>query len=166
MSDAEQKIFEQFGRLKPPVFCKAESEDAHDLIDRCQRILRTTNILDTSEISFTTFQLTRTAYRWWQAYKLSRLADTAPLTWHEFSALFLEKFVPHTHIEELRRQFEQLRQEDITVTHYEMRFSELACHAVWLVPTEREKIRRFIDGLNYRLPFITTGVSDELETHT
>ncbi|XP_070057985.1 uncharacterized protein [Nicotiana tomentosiformis] len=42
----------------------------------------------------------------------------------------------------------------MTVTQYEMRFAELARHAVWLVTTEREKIRRFIDGLNYGLHFI------------
>ncbi|XP_070050546.1 uncharacterized protein [Nicotiana tomentosiformis] len=67
------------------------------------------------------------------------------------SVLFLEKFVPQSRREELRRQFVQLRQDDISVTQYEMRFSELARHAVWLVPTDRERIRRFIDGLTYHL---------------
>ncbi|XP_070040950.1 uncharacterized protein [Nicotiana tomentosiformis] len=42
-----------------------------------------------------------------------------------------------------------------------MIFSELAHHAVWLVPTERERFRRFIDGLNYGLRFIMTR---EIET--
>ncbi|XP_070034934.1 uncharacterized protein [Nicotiana tomentosiformis] len=42
----------------------------------------------------------------------------------------------------------------MTVTQYEMRFVELTHHTVWLVPTEREKISRFIDGLNYGLCFI------------
>ncbi|XP_070053170.1 uncharacterized protein [Nicotiana tomentosiformis] len=37
-----------------------------------------------------------------------------------------------------------------------MRFSELACHAVWLVPTERVKIRRFINGLNHQFHFVMT----------
>ncbi|XP_070049934.1 uncharacterized protein [Nicotiana tomentosiformis] len=32
-----------------------------------------------------------------------------------------------------------------------MRFSELAHHAVWLVPTDSERIRTFIDGLTYQL---------------
>ncbi|XP_070056754.1 uncharacterized protein [Nicotiana tomentosiformis] len=35
-------------------------------------------------------------------------------------------------------------------------FSELARHAVWLVPTEREKIRRLINGLNHQLHFLMT----------
>ncbi|XP_070032620.1 uncharacterized protein [Nicotiana tomentosiformis] len=44
----------------------------------------------------------------------------------------------------------------MSVTQYEMRFSELARHAIWLVPIDRERIMRFIDGLNYRLRFIMT----------
>ncbi|XP_070050977.1 uncharacterized protein [Nicotiana tomentosiformis] len=37
-----------------------------------------------------------------------------------------------------------------------MRFSELDHHAVWLVPTDRERIRRFIDGLTYQLQLLMT----------
>lgn len=44
----------------------------------------------------------------------------------------------------------------MSVTQYEMRFSELARHAVWLVPTDRERIRRFIDGLTYQLRLLIT----------
>ncbi|XP_070050327.1 uncharacterized protein [Nicotiana tomentosiformis] len=42
------------------------------------------------------------------------------------------------------------------MTRYEMRFSKLACHAVWLVPTDRERIGRFIDGLTYQLRLLMT----------
>ncbi|XP_070047504.1 uncharacterized protein [Nicotiana tomentosiformis] len=37
-----------------------------------------------------------------------------------------------------------------------MRFSKLACHAVWLVPNDRERIRRFVDGLTYQLQLLMT----------
>ncbi|XP_070039452.1 uncharacterized protein [Nicotiana tomentosiformis] len=40
------------------------------------------------------------------------------------------------------------------VTRYEIRFTDLARHIIWFVPTEREKIKRIIDGLNYGLHFI------------
>ncbi|XP_070010064.1 uncharacterized mitochondrial protein AtMg00860-like [Nicotiana sylvestris] len=32
-----------------------------------------------------------------------------------------------------------------------MRFFELAHHAIWMVPTDKERIKRFIDGLTYQL---------------
>nr|XP_033516007.1 uncharacterized protein LOC117280399 [Nicotiana tomentosiformis] len=41
----------------------------------------------------------------------------------------------------------------MTVNQYEMRFMDLARHAVWLVPTKIEMIRRFNDGLNYGLRY-------------
>ncbi|XP_070039407.1 uncharacterized protein [Nicotiana tomentosiformis] len=50
----------------------------------------------------------------------------------------------------------------MTVTQYEMRFADLARHVIWLVPTEREKIRRFIDGLNYGLHY---SLAREAETN-
>ncbi|XP_070054666.1 uncharacterized protein [Nicotiana tomentosiformis] len=58
--------------------------------------------------------------------------------------------------EELHRQFEQLCQGEISVTQYEMRFSKLARHAIWLVPTDRERIRRFIDGLGFQFRWLMT----------
>lgn len=42
------------------------------------------------------------------------------------------------------------------MTQYEMRFSELVRHVVWLVPTEREKIKRFINGINHQFRFVMT----------
>ncbi|XP_070054925.1 uncharacterized protein [Nicotiana tomentosiformis] len=75
---------------------------------------------------------------WWEAYERRRSVGAAPLTWQEFSVLFLEKFMPQTRREELRRQFKQLRQE------------------VWLVPTDKDRIRRFIDGLAYQLRLVMT----------
>ena len=43
------------------------------------------------------------------------------------------------------------------MTQYEIRFSDLARHAVWLVPTDRERIRRFIYGLTYQLWLLMTS---------
>ncbi|XP_070047310.1 uncharacterized protein [Nicotiana tomentosiformis] len=156
MADDEQRILERFRRLRPPSFSGAESEDAQGFLEKCQWILRTTGILETSGDSFTTFQFSGAAFRWWEAYERRRSVGTIPLTWQEFYILFLEKFVLHSRREELCRLFEQLLQDGMYVTQYEMRFSKLDRHAVWLVPTDRERISRFIDGLMYQLRFLMT----------
>ncbi|XP_070032871.1 uncharacterized protein [Nicotiana tomentosiformis] len=44
----------------------------------------------------------------------------------------------------------------MSVTQYEMQFSELAHQAVWLVPTYRERIMRFIDGFGFQLRLLMT----------
>ncbi|XP_070006785.1 uncharacterized protein [Nicotiana sylvestris] len=150
ITDDEQRRLESFGRLEPPSFSGAESEDAHGFMDRCQRILLITGILETNGVSFTTFQFTGATFTWWEAYERCSPVGAAPLTWQEFSILFLEKYVLHSRREKLRRQFKRLHQDDMTLMQYEMRFSELAHHIVWLVPTDKEWIRRFIDGLTFQ----------------
>lgn len=37
-----------------------------------------------------------------------------------------------------------------------MKFSELARHAIWMIPSDRERIKRFVDGLNYHLRILMT----------
>ncbi|XP_070022490.1 uncharacterized protein [Nicotiana sylvestris] len=44
----------------------------------------------------------------------------------------------------------------MTLTQYEMRFSELARHAIWMIPSDRGRIRRFVDGFNYHLRILMT----------
>ncbi|XP_070054667.1 uncharacterized protein [Nicotiana tomentosiformis] len=39
----------------------------------------------------------------------------------------------------------------MTVTQYETRFVDLARHATIMLPTERERVRRFIDGLTFTI---------------
>ncbi|XP_070036996.1 uncharacterized protein [Nicotiana tomentosiformis] len=156
MAEDEQRRLGRFERFQPPPFSGAESEDAQGFLDKCQWMLRIAGILETSGVSFTTFQFSGAAFRWWEAYKRCRPVGAAPLTWQQFSGLFLEKFVPQSHREELRRQFEQLHQGDMSVTQYEMRFSELARHSIWLIPTYRERIGRFIDGLTFQLRLLMT----------
>ncbi|XP_070029951.1 uncharacterized protein [Nicotiana sylvestris] len=130
MPDDEQRRLERFGRLQPPTFSGAEGEDAQGFFGKCQRMLHTTDILETSGVLFTTFQFSGASFTWWEAYERRRPVGAPPLIWHQFLILFLEKYVLHSHREELRRQFEQLHQGDMTVSQYEIRFSELARHAI------------------------------------
>ncbi|XP_070046958.1 uncharacterized protein [Nicotiana tomentosiformis] len=145
-----------FGRLRPLSFSGSESEDPQVFLDKCQRMLRIAGILETNGVSFTTFQFSGVAFRWWEAYERRMPVGAPPPTWQEFSVLFLEKFVSQYCREELGIQFEQLWQDGMSVTQYKMRFSELAHHAIWLVPIDRERIMRFIDGLTYQLQLLMT----------
>ncbi|XP_070008403.1 uncharacterized protein [Nicotiana sylvestris] len=152
----EQRHLERFGRLQPPSFSGAEGEEAYGFLDKRPRMLRTATILETSGVASTTFQFSGVAFTWWEAYERHTPVGTVPLTWHEFSTLFLEKYVPQSRREELHRQFEWLRQGDMTVSQYESRFSKLDRHAICMVPIDRERIRRFVDGLNYHLRILMT----------
>ncbi|XP_070052634.1 uncharacterized protein [Nicotiana tomentosiformis] len=49
----------------------------------------------------------------------------------------------------VKSQFECLQQGSMTVTQYETKFVNLSCYATILIPTKKERVRRFIDGLTY-----------------
>ncbi|XP_070046842.1 uncharacterized protein [Nicotiana tomentosiformis] len=72
MADDEQRRLERFGRLRPPSFSGAESENTQGFLDKCERMLRTAGILETSGVSITTFQFFGAAFIWWEAYERHR----------------------------------------------------------------------------------------------
>lgn len=49
------------------------------------------------------------------------------------------------------------------VTYYEMRFAVLSRYAVFSIPTESEKVRRFIEGLSYSTMY---EMAQEVEIET
>ncbi|XP_070056801.1 uncharacterized protein [Nicotiana tomentosiformis] len=70
------------------------------------------------------------------------------MTWGRFTRIFLDRYIPSSLREQLRFQFEQLQQGQMSVTDYEMRFSELSRHALMILPTDAERVRRFVAGLH------------------
>ncbi|XP_070003510.1 uncharacterized protein [Nicotiana sylvestris] len=119
MPNDEQCRLKRFSRLSPPTFSGVQGEDAQGFLDKCRRMLQTVGIVESSGVSFTTFQFSGATFTWWEAYERCRLVGAAPLSWQELSTLFLEKWVPQSQREELCRQFEWLCQGDMTVSQYE-----------------------------------------------
>ncbi|XP_070045219.1 uncharacterized protein [Nicotiana tomentosiformis] len=108
-------------------------------------------IIGTNEVNFVVFQMTGCAKGWWRDYVLTGPAGSPSLTWDQFSLIFLEKFIPFTLRKEYCRQFECLQQGSMIVTQYVTRFVDLTRHAIIFLPTERERVRRFIDGLTFTI---------------
>ncbi|XP_070007580.1 uncharacterized protein [Nicotiana sylvestris] len=120
-------------------------------------------ILESHGVDFTTFQLEGMARRWCQSYVLGRPAGSPPLTWGQFAQLFLDRYIPPSEREELRYQIEHLEQGQISVTDYKARFSELSRHALMVLPTDAERVRRFVAGLH---PSIRASMAREVEMGT
>ncbi|XP_070003448.1 uncharacterized protein [Nicotiana sylvestris] len=116
-----QKLLDRWTRLHPPIFGGERHEDAQDFIVRCRDKLHNMRILESHGVDFTTFQLEGRAHKW---------------------------YIPPSKREELRYQFEQLEQDQMSVTDYEVRFFELSRHALMILPTEAERVPRFVAGLH------------------
>ncbi|XP_070039093.1 uncharacterized protein [Nicotiana tomentosiformis] len=70
------------------------------------------------------------------------------MTWDQFTRIFLDRYIPPSQREELRVQFDQLQQGELSVTEYEERFSKLSRHALMIIPTDIKKVWRFVAGLH------------------
>ncbi|XP_070046899.1 uncharacterized protein [Nicotiana tomentosiformis] len=64
-------------------------------------------------------------------------------------------------MDEIRRQFEHLKHGIMSVTEYEMEFTKLSEYAPNLILAEREKVRRFIEGLNPHMAKDMTSHQDD-----
>ncbi|XP_070046373.1 uncharacterized protein [Nicotiana tomentosiformis] len=137
---------DRFIKLFPVHFSGASSEDPQEYLDNCYEAIRNMGIVETNGVNFTAFQMTGSAKKWWRDYLLTRQAGSPALTWDQFSQLFIEKFLPIILREERRCRFVHLQQGSMTVTQYETHFVDLDRHAVLMLPTERERVRRFMDG--------------------
>ncbi|XP_070028623.1 uncharacterized protein [Nicotiana sylvestris] len=138
---------DRFTKLFTTTYGGTSSEDPQDYLDTYHEVLRNMGIVETNVVDFAAFRLSGSAKRWWNDFVLTRQAGSPALTWEQFSQLFLEKFLPITQREDYRRRFERLQQGSMTITQYETRFIDLVGHALIILPTERERVRRFIEGL-------------------
>ncbi|XP_070057832.1 uncharacterized protein [Nicotiana tomentosiformis] len=161
-SEEEELRLERYKKYHPPTFSGLATEDARGFLEKCHCILRTMGIVETSGVAFTTFQLSGPAFQCWQAYEGSP-ADAPSLTWAQFSEMLLGEFVLQNIWDVWCAEFEQLRQGTITMSEYAVRFTQLSRHALASVSTVRERVRRFIEGLNYGIRFT---MALELETDT
>ncbi|XP_070045964.1 uncharacterized protein [Nicotiana tomentosiformis] len=142
------RLLDKWTRLHPPAFGGERYEDPQDFIDPCRDKLHNMRILESHRVDFTTFEVEGRAHMWWQSHLLGRPTGSPPMTWDQFTCLFLDRYIPPSQREELWFQFEQLQQGQMSVTDYEARFSELSRHALMIVPTDAERVGRFIAGLH------------------
>ncbi|XP_070035443.1 uncharacterized protein [Nicotiana tomentosiformis] len=85
------------------------------------------------------------------------------MTWDQFTQLLWDRYIPPSQRQELRGQFEQLEKGQMSVTDYEARFSELSLHALMILPTDAERVQRFVAGLH---PSIQASIAREVEMGT
>ncbi|PHU27249.1 Organellar oligopeptidase A, chloroplastic/mitochondrial [Capsicum chinense] len=123
----QSKDLKSFMDLKTPEFDATPfSVEPQKFLDRCEKILTTLGLRETRGVEFTTFLFSGTLKAWWTFVLRRRQAGLPPITWSEFSAMFMDRFIPLSKQDDMRRQFYELQKESMTVTEYEAKFTKLS----------------------------------------
>ncbi|XP_059294551.1 uncharacterized protein LOC132047538 [Lycium ferocissimum] len=144
---------QDFLKLKSPKFTGSEnSTDPQGFLDGSLKALRALGCSSERAVELAAYKLEDMAYTWYETLLLGRPAGAAPLTWDEFTKLFMDNFLPDSLRQKYANEFERLVQTpDMDVSTYNTKFCKLARYAPYLVPDEAARVRRFVDRLVGRL---------------
>ncbi|XP_060194919.1 uncharacterized protein LOC132624110 [Lycium barbarum] len=120
----------EFLNMKPPVFTESiRAEDSQNFMDGLQKVFHVMHATET------------------EAWEPFRGEDASPVTWDEFVDAFIDHFQPLEVREEKAYEFERLRQNDMSVNDYYLKFVSLAKYAPHIIPDRRARVRQFVLGL-------------------
>ncbi|KAL8095604.1 hypothetical protein AgCh_036864 [Apium graveolens] len=103
-------------------------------------------VKDDKKAQYASYYLKDEASFWWESSKA--LLEGKDLTREKFTEMFLEKYLSSYMQDQLEMKFLDLRQEDMSVAEYEVKFSELSRFVPEYVNTETKKAKRGKFGKN------------------
>ena len=86
------------------------------------------------------------AYQWWVS--VTRTVPPESVTWEFLLVEFRKKYVGHIYLSNMRREFHNLKQRQMSATEYHREFIQLSKYAPEMLVTEEEKCHKFEDDLN------------------
>ncbi|KAM3200328.1 hypothetical protein P3L10_032690 [Capsicum annuum] len=105
----QPKDLKNFMDLKPLEFdATPSSVESQKFLEYCEKILSTLGLKETRGVEFTTFLFSGSPEAWWTSVLRGRQAGLPPITWSEFLAMFMDRFIPLSKQDDIRRQFNDL----------------------------------------------------------
>ena len=95
------------------------------------------------------------AYQWWVS--VTRTAPPEKVTWRFFLDEFNKHYVGPIYLNNMRREFHNLKQRQSSVTEYVKEFTRLSKYAPEMLVSKEEKCRKFEDGLSDHIRAHVTG---------
>ncbi|KAJ8761995.1 hypothetical protein K2173_006597 [Erythroxylum novogranatense] len=122
-------------------------EEAEAWMKRTERVLVQMKCSDEEKLEYAVSLLQGDALHWWESVPQSQAVPPV-LTWRDFGELFRKKYLSRVYIQEKAREFLNLTQREMSVSEYELRFTQLSRYAPHIVANEEDKCRKFEGGLH------------------
>ncbi|XP_075475661.1 uncharacterized protein LOC142508887 [Primulina tabacum] len=138
--------YERFRKMKPPEFDgSSDPMVALEWVKAVEAIYDYHQFQDIDRVSCAIFLLTKTARTWWDATKIS--VNVSALKWQEFKDLFYDKYFPRDVRSQKVKEFLELKQGNMSIQEYILKFEEGCQFAPYLANNDIEKGEHFLKGV-------------------
>ncbi|XP_060959315.1 uncharacterized protein LOC133030550 [Cannabis sativa] len=139
-------LAERFRKQHPPEFEGGiDPVVAEEWISRIESILQMLRVDGNDRVKCASYMLRKDARIWWEVVEQTKDVDT--MNWDDFKRVFNEKYYNSAVLAAKVDEFTGLVQGSLTVTEYAQKFDRLIKFAPDLVPTDRVRAHRFVEGL-------------------
>ena len=145
----QRSAIERMARYRPVDFLGWKGDEpsmAENWLERTERMLVQMHCTPNKSLECATALLQEEAYQWWVS--VTRTALPESITWKFFLNEFKMHYVGRIYLTNMRREFHNMRQRQMSVTEYQREFTRLSKYASEILVSEEEKCHRFEDGLN------------------
>ena len=119
---------------------------AENWLERTERMLVKMHCIFEKKLECATSLLQDEAYQWWVF--VTRTAPPERVTWRFFLDEFKKYYVGRIYLNNMRREFHNLKQRQSSVTEYVREFTRLSKYDPEMLVSEEEKCRKFEDGIS------------------
>ena len=154
----QRSAIERMARYRPVDFLGWKEDEpsmAENWLERTERMLVQMHYTPDESLECATALLQDEAYQWWVS--VTRTAPLESITWKFFLDEFKKHYVGCIYLANMRREFHNLKQRQMSVTKYQREFTQLSKYAPEILVSEEEKCCRFEDDLNDHIQAHVTG---------
>jgi hypothetical protein len=129
-----------------------EPMDAYDWLKSVEKKLQVVQCNNCEKVLLASHQLSGPAANWWDAY-VEAHEEPESISWPEFRATFCAHHVPQGVIKLKKKEFQNQKQESMSMNEYVTKFTQLSCYALHEIDTDEKKQECFLNGLNDGLAY-------------
>nr|XP_009599307.1 uncharacterized protein LOC104094989 [Nicotiana tomentosiformis] len=148
MSEPSEMNFEKMRKMGGVEFeGTTDPTVAEQSLEHMERVFEQLECTNAAKFKYDISLLQKDAYDWWVSVPNAK-AKPPVLTWDDFVKAFRAKYVPPVYCDAKKKEFLNLRQGSMSIAEYQQNFLMLSRYAGGIIDGERDKCRRFEEGLN------------------
>ena len=114
-------------------------------LKRTERVLNMMQCTPNEKFDYAVSLLQGNAYDWWET-EPNATVQPPILQWEDFLQEFRDNYMSEVYQDEKRKEFLNLKQNNMSIVDYEVQFNQLSRYASYMVATERDKCQKFEEG--------------------